>query len=178
MIKSHPQRDPLAWLRLLLPCLMASFLAGCTATIWDQVDPEYNRLLGETQTDCHGGEVTGVWVARTPGRIGLPPMRFTLLFRPDGTGRVRRDGKDLGDFAWSYSGDGIWKGTPTKIYPGMLGSDQRFLPFTVQYADQSLLMDSPLQGGIYALGSVIQSRIVFVRADDDAASTRAVNKRF
>jgi hypothetical protein len=159
-------------------CVAAFLLTGCAATIWDQVDPEYNRLLGTAQTECRGDEITGIWVTRTPGRIGMPPMRFTMLFRPDGTGRIRRDGKELGDFTWAYASNGTWKGTPGKTKPGMVGPDQKFLPFTVRYSGNSLLMDSPFYGGVFALGSVIQSHVIFVRAEDEAAMGTVLQKQY
>jgi hypothetical protein len=159
-------------------CVAVFASTGCATTIWDQQDPEYNRLASIAQTQCHGDEIVGVWVTRTQERIGLASMRLTMLIRPDGTGRMRRDGKDLGDFTWAYNGGGLWNGTPTRIMAGMVGPDQQFLPFTMKYAEHSLLTYSKFQAGIFGLGSVIQSRIVFARANDEAAVQQALKKRF
>src|SRR6187455_622513 len=83
-------------------------LTGCTAAPWHQIDPEYTRLLGEARTDCRGDEIVGIWVTKTSARAFLAPMRHTMLFRPDGTGRIRAQGVDFANTTWSYNGRGVW----------------------------------------------------------------------
>lgn len=164
-------------IRIALAVLFGVFLSSCASTIWDQYDPEYQGLLSTAKTNCRGDEVVGVWVTKTVDRFGLAAMRLTMMFKPDGTGKLRRSATEYSDFTWVYSKNGIWTATPNDAsFFNDQTTGQYWLPTTIRSSGNVLLADIQFNGGLFAAGSVIKFHQVCVPADDELAVQRTLRK--
>lgn len=132
-------------------------------------DPDFQRRLAVAQIQSGGDEIVGVWVSRQMETGGIE-VRYTLLFRSDGTGRIRsyQGGAWGGPYvrenpvSWKHEGGGIWTGeirvAAMRDFPAS--------SFTVKIAGGELLFEYSFTNG---LGSVTTIQQVYVSADNKAA---------
>lgn len=109
---SRSSHQPISASRVAGVCFLLLSLSACVS-----IDPEYSQKLASARSDTKGNEIVGVWVSKI--NPGLNPFytistgKFTLLFRPDGTGRIRIALDDRAPFenslAWTYLGSGQWE---------------------------------------------------------------------
>ena len=168
------------WIRRFLVVAALSFMSGCVATTWDQIDPEYAAFMPKTYQDWPPDAIVGVWVCQSQDRFGLPSSRLSALIRPDHTARMRADGKDAGDATWSYDGKGTWTLTPLRVTNAVVDKrvGQKWYPMTARFTGREVLLDARMNGGLWAFGRTIRNHQVFVRADDEAAVRRAIDKKY
>jgi len=108
----------------------------------------------------------GVWVSK-----GSLNTRWTLLFRPDGTGRIRAKNSDVlneGAISWSYAGQGLWQASKD-TRSGLGGGFLARFEMNIRRASGEMLLEwrTPEASG----------RQVCVRAGDESAVDAHLNAR-
>ena len=153
------------WTRLLSVALAVAVMfcvSGCTIT-----DPEYSQKLAAARTDCTGKEIVGIWISKLSA-LG-DTSRTTVLFRPDGTGRMRwkfqpRNSETYDQpLTWRYVGNGSWQSQVEKV-PDMNGFDM-----DIRYTGDNLMVEQKCP-------TLVQQK-VFVRANDQTVADEYANKK-
>jgi hypothetical protein len=158
-------------------CLVVAVLVPSCALNFQ--DREYAAKMAAARSDFRGDEIVGVWVSKV---TNIGSAKFTVLFRPGGTGRERSvhtivDGSGGGSewtFLWRYAGNGEWQGSHYRLAKGswMAGTASN-MKTTFRHTDRELLcqktFDSPM--------GVQKHSSIYIRADDEAAVEEHLKKR-
>ena len=144
-------------------------VSGCTT------DPEYSQKLAAARTDCTGKEIVGIWVSKSSVGMGVA-CYTTVLFRPDGTGRLRSKvtgqipGKavplDVRSLTWRYVGNGSWQ-SQVEALPNAWG-----YIMDIRYTGENLVVEEK-----ELTGSTAFQKMLFVRADSQTSVDDYLQKR-
>jgi hypothetical protein len=160
----------------LLYSLPAGLTPSCTLNFQDR---EYAAKMATARSDVRGDEIVGIWVSKI-SNIGS--ARFTVVFKPDGTGRERSahtivdgsSGASEWTFQWRHAGQGEWQGSHYQRASGSwMAGTAKNMKTTFRHTGRELLclktFDSPM--------GVQRHSSVYVRADDEAAVEEHLKRR-
>jgi hypothetical protein len=167
---------PLRGMGLMVCGMLVACASSCALNFADR---EYATKASSARTDFRGDEIVGVWVSKV-SNIGS--AKFTVLFRPNGTGRERSvhsivDGSGGGSewtFQWRYAGNGEWQGSSYQLATGSwMAGTARNMRTTFRHTGRELLC---LKTFVSPMG-VQKHSSVYIRADDEAAVEEHLKKR-
>jgi hypothetical protein len=161
-------------MRILAFVAFAALMPSCALNFQDR---EYAAKLAKARTDCRGDEIVGVWVSKFRS-VGT--NRVTVLFRPDGTGRLRgvndfmdAKGGSESELTWRYAGSGVWNLTRKAVRQHWVTSTFSNFRSTIRYTGADLLKEETFKTPI----GVTTEREVFVSAGDEAAVEEHLKRR-